>query len=153
MAREGGASDGDRTAGVGQEERRADASVTGRDRSAQEDRGVGAESPGDAKWSGLSVAVFARDWTSAADAVWDEAEPAAGHQMASGADRGGDGLFRGTAWHYARFRPGCPDALLDLLVERFGLDGDGRLLDVGCGTGQLSLPLAGYVREVVGMDP
>jgi ubiquinone/menaquinone biosynthesis C-methylase UbiE len=71
----------------------------------------------------------------------------------SGLDRGGDGLFRGTAWHYARFRPGYPDALIDLLVERFGLDGDGRLLDLGCGTGQLGLPLARHVREAVGMDP
>ncbi|WP_353615266.1 MULTISPECIES: class I SAM-dependent methyltransferase [unclassified Mycobacterium] len=34
-----------------------------------------------------------------------------------------------------------------------GLDGAGRLLDLGCGTGQLALPLAGHVTEAVGVDP
>jgi tRNA/tmRNA/rRNA uracil-C5-methylase (TrmA/RlmC/RlmD family) len=27
------------------------------------------------------------------------------------------------------------------------------LLDLGCGTGQLALPLAKYFEEVIGMDP
>jgi SAM-dependent methyltransferase len=64
-----------------------------------------------------------------------------------------DGLFAGTAWHYARYRPGYPQMFLNDLVARFGLDGTGRLLDLGCGTGQLTLPLAGHVAEAVGMDP
>jgi ubiquinone/menaquinone biosynthesis C-methylase UbiE len=63
------------------------------------------------------------------------------------------GLFTGTAWHYARYRPGYPPALLDDLIQRLGLDGTGRLLDLGCGTGQLTLPLAAHVAEAVGMDP
>jgi SAM-dependent methyltransferase len=63
------------------------------------------------------------------------------------------GLFEGTAWHYARYRPGYPQPLFDDLVQRFGLDGSGRLLDLGCGTGQLAIPLAAHVAEVVGMDP
>lgn len=63
------------------------------------------------------------------------------------------GLFAGTAWHYARFRPGYPPAFLNDLVQRLGLDGTGRLLDLGCGTGQLTLPLAAHVAEAVGMDP
>jgi SAM-dependent methyltransferase len=65
----------------------------------------------------------------------------------------GGGLFAGTAWHYARYRPGYPQAFFDDLVRQFGLDGTGRLLDLGCGTGQLTLPLAGHVAEAVGMDP
>jgi ubiquinone/menaquinone biosynthesis C-methylase UbiE len=65
----------------------------------------------------------------------------------------GGGLFAGTAWHYARYRPGYPAALLDDLVQCLGLDGTGRLLDLGCGTGQLTIPLAAYVTEAVGMDP
>jgi ubiquinone/menaquinone biosynthesis C-methylase UbiE len=62
-------------------------------------------------------------------------------------------LFQGTAWYYSRYRAGCPDALRSLLVGTFGLDGRGRMLDLGCGTGQLSIPLSDCFEEVVGMDP
>ncbi|WP_063040120.1 class I SAM-dependent methyltransferase [Nocardia pseudovaccinii] len=63
------------------------------------------------------------------------------------------GLFAGTAWHYARYRPSYPQPFLDDLVERFHLDRTGRLLDLGCGTGQLTIPLAPHVAEAVGIDP
>lgn len=61
--------------------------------------------------------------------------------------------FRSTAEWYAKFRPAYPPALFDLLRERFSLDGSGRLLDLGCGTGQLANPLAPFFDEVVAMDP
>jgi ubiquinone/menaquinone biosynthesis C-methylase UbiE len=64
-----------------------------------------------------------------------------------------DSLFGGTAWHYARYRPDYPSAFLDDLILRLGLVGTGRLLDLGCGTGQLTLPLAGHVAEAIGIDP
>jgi len=63
------------------------------------------------------------------------------------------GLFAETAWHYARYRPGYPQQFFDDIVAKFHLDGTGRLLDLGCGTGQLTLPLAEDVAEAVGMDP
>ncbi|MGW5686930.1 class I SAM-dependent methyltransferase [Nonomuraea sp. NPDC003754] len=63
------------------------------------------------------------------------------------------GLFAGTGAFYARFRPGYPKVFFDDVIRRFGLDGSGRLLDLGCGTGQLTIPLAGHVTEAVGMDP
>lgn len=63
------------------------------------------------------------------------------------------GLFAGTAWHYARYRPGYPQAFVDDLVTGLSLDGTRRLLDLGCGTGQLTIPLAPHVAEAVGMDP
>src|SRR6185295_17311169 len=63
------------------------------------------------------------------------------------------GLFAGTAWHYARYRPGYPKAFVDDLVTGLSLDGRRRLLDLGCGTGQLTIPLAPHVAEAVGMDP
>ena len=66
---------------------------------------------------------------------------------------GSAGLFAGTAWHYARYRPGYPDAFFADVVARFRLDGAGRLLDLGCGTGQLTVPLARHVAEAVGVDP
>lgn len=62
-------------------------------------------------------------------------------------------LFAGAAWHYARYRPGYPHAFIDDLVERLRLDGTGHLLDLGCGTGQLTLLLAAHVAEAIGMDP
>jgi len=63
------------------------------------------------------------------------------------------GLFAGTGWYYARYRPGYPGAFVDDVVQRFQLDGTGRLLDLGCGSGQLTIPLAGQVAEAVGADP
>ena len=68
------------------------------------------------------------------------------------ADVSGDSLFRGTSWYYARFRPAYPRELLDAIVAGAGLDGTGRLLDLGCGPGQLSIPLAPHVAEVVALD-
>jgi ubiquinone/menaquinone biosynthesis C-methylase UbiE len=62
-------------------------------------------------------------------------------------------LFAGTAWYYARYRPGYPRAFFDDLIQRFHLNGTGRLLDLGCGSGQLTIPLARHVAEAVGMDP
>jgi ubiquinone/menaquinone biosynthesis C-methylase UbiE len=61
--------------------------------------------------------------------------------------------FAGTAWYYARFRPGYPPALLEGLAASAGLDGTGRLLDLGSGTGHLAVPLARHVEDVVAVDP
>ncbi|MFD6161994.1 class I SAM-dependent methyltransferase [Nocardia sp. NPDC060256] len=73
--------------------------------------------------------------------------------MTNSPRRSDSGLFEGTAWHYARYRPDYPQSFFGDLVERFHLDSTGRLLDLGCGTGQLAIPLALHVAEVVGMDP
>jgi SAM-dependent methyltransferase len=62
-------------------------------------------------------------------------------------------IFKGTAYYYARFRPGYPQRFFDLLGESFQLDGTGRLLDLGCGTGQIAVPLASLFAHVVAMDP
>lgn len=61
--------------------------------------------------------------------------------------------FKGTAWHYARYRQGYPEPFFLHITERFHLDETGRLLDLGCGTGQLAIPLAKRFEQVVGMDP
>lgn len=62
-------------------------------------------------------------------------------------------MFKGTAPYYARYRPGYPPELVERLAAAAGLDGSGRLLDLGCGPGLLAVPLARYVEEVVAVDP
>jgi SAM-dependent methyltransferase len=62
--------------------------------------------------------------------------------------------FRGEiATYYARYRRGYPDAAVDAIADAFGLNADDVVLDLGCGTGQLSLPLAARAGTVIGMDP
>lgn len=61
-------------------------------------------------------------------------------------------LFAGTASYYARYRPGYPAAVFDRIRAAFQLDGTGRLLDLGCGTGEVVLPLRGDFEQVVGID-
>jgi SAM-dependent methyltransferase len=62
--------------------------------------------------------------------------------------------FRGeVADFYHRYRRGYPPAVIGALVDAFGLDADDVVVDLGCGTGQLAMPLAARVRAVVGMDP
>ena len=62
-------------------------------------------------------------------------------------------LFQGTAWYYARYRSPYPREFFDHLAQVFQLDGRGRVLDLGCGTGQLAIPLTAYFDQVVAMDP
>ncbi|HUK97368.1 MAG TPA: class I SAM-dependent methyltransferase [Gaiellaceae bacterium] len=61
-------------------------------------------------------------------------------------------MFRGTAPYYARYRPAYPDELLEQLCAAVGLDGSGRLLDLGCGPGTIAVPLAARVAEVLAVD-
>jgi len=49
---------------------------------------------------------------------------------------------------YDRVRPGYPDELFDDLVALAGLQGGSRVVEVGCGTGKATLPLAGRGMRV-----
>jgi SAM-dependent methyltransferase len=61
-------------------------------------------------------------------------------------------LFAGAAAYYDRGRlPNAP-GLAEALERALGLDGRGRLLDVGCGPGTVTLPLSDLFEEVVGLD-
>jgi SAM-dependent methyltransferase len=61
-------------------------------------------------------------------------------------------LYSGSAAYYARGRAAYPDALAEAFTAELGLDGTGRLLDVGCGPGSLTLLLAGGFEEAAGLD-
>lgn len=62
--------------------------------------------------------------------------------------------FRGEiADLYHRYRHGYPVAVLDAVTGIFGLTNGDLAVDMGCGTGQLTLPMAPRVRAVVGVDP
>lgn len=61
-------------------------------------------------------------------------------------------LYAGSAEHYAVGRMAYPVALADAVRDALGLDGSGRLLDVGCGPGSLTLLLAPLFAEAVGVD-
>lgn len=56
------------------------------------------------------------------------------------------------AGFYHRYRRGYPGAVIDVLADVFGLAGQDVTVDLGCGTGQLTLPIAGRVRAVIGVD-
>jgi SAM-dependent methyltransferase len=54
---------------------------------------------------------------------------------------------------YHAYRHGYPAAVIDALVDAFDLTRQDVVVDLGCGTGQLTLPMAERVSAVVGMDP
>jgi trans-aconitate methyltransferase len=54
---------------------------------------------------------------------------------------------------YCQYRRGYPPAVIDTLAATFGLTRDDIVIDLGCGTGQLTLPIAARVRAVAGVDP
>ena len=62
-------------------------------------------------------------------------------------------LFEGTAPHYRPGRLPYAPGVADVVADALGLDGTGRLLDVGCGPGIVAELLADRVAEVVGVDP
>ncbi|MBO0830936.1 MAG: class I SAM-dependent methyltransferase, partial [Actinobacteria bacterium] len=61
-------------------------------------------------------------------------------------------LYRGTARAYDQFRRPYPAELLADLTARARAHGTGRLLDLGCGTGQVAFALSGWFAEIWAVD-
>jgi SAM-dependent methyltransferase len=60
--------------------------------------------------------------------------------------------FDAAARLYDKFRPGYPEPLFDDLVELSGIPEGGRILEIGPGTGQATLPLARRGFSVLGLE-
>jgi FkbM family methyltransferase len=62
-------------------------------------------------------------------------------------------LFASAVDQYARYRSGYPSREVDRLADLVGLEHSNTVIDVGCGTGQLAIPLARHAGEVIAIDP
>lgn len=61
-------------------------------------------------------------------------------------------LYAGTALYYAKYRAGYPESMLDDIIATAEATGDGMLLDLACGTGQVAIPMARRFAEVWAVD-
>jgi SAM-dependent methyltransferase len=61
-------------------------------------------------------------------------------------------LYRGSAGYYDRYRLPYPDVMIEDLARTARVSGRGRLLDLACGTGQLTFPLRQRFAEVWAVD-
>jgi ubiquinone/menaquinone biosynthesis C-methylase UbiE len=64
-----------------------------------------------------------------------------------------ESLFAGAAEYYEQGRLPYAPGLAAVFARSLGLDGRGRLLDVGCGPGTVTLLLAPLFEAAVGLDP
>ena len=64
----------------------------------------------------------------------------------------GKNLFEGTAKYYSQYRPLYPSSLIRFLIKRFSLEGKGKMLDLGSGTGQLTFRFSDWFEKIIAID-
>ena len=64
-------------------------------------------------------------------------------------------FFSGKAGYYARYRRGYPAGVFDAIIAGFDLTPSSEILDLGCGTGNVAIPLAerGFLIHAVDPEP
>lgn len=62
-------------------------------------------------------------------------------------------VFAGTAAYYRQYRLQYPDTLFAFLKSHLQLTSQNKILDLGCGTGQIAIPLAKLGLKLVAIDP
>jgi SAM-dependent methyltransferase len=61
--------------------------------------------------------------------------------------------FDGVADRYATYRPAYPEALIDTLIALTGIPVEGKILEIGSGTGKATLPFAQRGFSIVCIEP
>lgn len=61
-------------------------------------------------------------------------------------------LFSSTYEYYAKYRPNIPEEVINIIVKHFDIKLNDRILDLGCGTGQVALAMEGKCGEMVCLD-
>jgi SAM-dependent methyltransferase len=61
-------------------------------------------------------------------------------------------LYHGAAGYYDSYRLPYPGAMTEYVTDQAAVSGQGRLLDLACGTGQLTFPLRRRFSEVWAVD-
>ncbi|NRB48324.1 MAG: methyltransferase domain-containing protein [Saprospiraceae bacterium] len=61
-------------------------------------------------------------------------------------------VFDTNAQAYHRYRPKCPVYILDKLHRASALPSDARILEIGCGTGQLTVDIAKWQHSLVAIE-
>lgn len=62
-------------------------------------------------------------------------------------------LFESTAEYYEKYRPAYPEEALTHALKAFNVSDQDNILDLGCGTGQLALPLRKKGPRLYAVDP
>ena len=63
------------------------------------------------------------------------------------------GRFATTVPYYSRYREPYPTSFFETVAQRVKLNGNERLVDIGCGPAPLAIGFAGYVASCTGVDP
>ena len=60
--------------------------------------------------------------------------------------------YKSTYEYYAKYRPNIPKEVIDIITSHFNVGLNDRILDLGCGTGKVTLTMDGKCKEMVCLD-